>query len=38
VHPVVHPLLQEMLGFIPPEPPRTMLDMIDVWTADHQAA
>jgi hypothetical protein len=38
VHPVVHPLLQEMLGFIPPEPPRTMLDVVDVWTADHQAA
>jgi hypothetical protein len=35
VHPVVHPLLQEMLGFIPPEPPRTMLDLVDAWTYDH---
>lgn len=35
LHPVVHPLLQAMLGFVPPEPPRTMLDVIDVWTADH---
>jgi hypothetical protein len=38
IHPVVHPLLQEMLGFIPPEPPRTMLDVIDVWTAEHRTA
>ncbi len=38
VHPVVRPLLQETLGFIPPEPPRTMLDVVDVWTADHRAA
>ena len=36
VHPVVHPLLEEMLGFVPPEPPRTLLDVVDVWTADHQ--
>jgi len=35
VHPVVHPMLQEMLGFIPPEPPRTMLDLVDVQTAEH---
>jgi hypothetical protein len=35
LHPVVHPLLQDLLGFIPPEPPRTMLDMVDVWTAEH---
>jgi len=35
VHPVVHPLLQEMLGFIPPEPSRTMLDLVDAWTYDH---
>src|SRR5205823_5444834 len=26
VHPVVHPLLQDMLGFVPPEPPRTVLE------------
>lgn len=35
LHPVVHALLQEMLGFVPPEPERTMLDVVDVWTAEH---
>jgi hypothetical protein len=35
VHPVVHPLLQEMLGFVPPEPPRTVLDLVDAWTAEY---
>jgi hypothetical protein len=38
LHPVVHPLLQEMLGFVPPEPPQTLLDVVDVWTAEHSAA
>jgi hypothetical protein len=32
LHPVVHPLLQEMVGFVPPEPTRTVLDVIDGWT------
>jgi hypothetical protein len=32
LHPVVHSLLQEMLGFVPPEPVHTMLDVIDAWT------
>jgi hypothetical protein len=35
LHPVVHPLLQEMLGFVPPEPPQTMLDLVDAWTSEH---
>ncbi len=35
LHPVVHPLLQEMLGFVPPEPATTELDIVDVWTANH---
>ena len=35
LHPVVHPILQEMLGFVPPEPVRTVLDLIDVWTDRH---
>jgi hypothetical protein len=35
LHPVVHSLLQEMLGFIPPEPPRTILDIVDAWTAEY---
>ena len=35
LHPVVHPLLEEMLGFVPPEPPRTVLDVIDAWTDRH---
>jgi hypothetical protein len=37
LHPVVHPILQEMLGFVPPEPTRTVLDVIDAWTARHPA-
>ena len=32
LHPVVHPILQDTLGFVPPEPPRTVLDVIDAWT------
>jgi hypothetical protein len=35
LHPVVHPLLQDMLGFVPPEPSRTMLDVVDAWTFEH---
>lgn len=35
LHPVVHPLLQDMLGFVPPEPPLTVLDLVDAWTAEH---
>lgn len=35
VHPAVEPVLKEMLGFMPPEPPRTMLDLVDAWTAEH---
>jgi hypothetical protein len=35
LHPVVHPLLQDMLGFVPPEPPKTVLDVVDAWTAEH---
>jgi hypothetical protein len=34
LHPVVHPLLQDMLGFVPPEPPKTVLDVVDAWTAE----
>jgi hypothetical protein len=35
LHPVVGPLLQEMLGFVPPEPALTVLDVIDAWTDRH---
>ena len=35
LHPVVHPILQEMLGFVPPEPPTTVLDIVDAWTDRH---
>ena len=38
LHPVIHPLLQEMLGFVPPEPPRTELNIVDAWTAEHAQA
>jgi len=37
LHPVVHPILQEMLGFVPPEPDHTVLDVIDAWTERHPA-
>jgi hypothetical protein len=35
LHPVVHPLLEEILGFVPPEPAHSVLDVIDAWTASH---
>ena len=35
LHPVVHPLLAETLGFVPPEPTRTVLDLVDAWTERH---
>jgi hypothetical protein len=31
----VHPVLQNMLGFVPPEPAYTVLDVIDAWTDRH---
>ena len=31
LHPVVHPLLAELLGAAPPEPPRTELSAVDHW-------
>jgi hypothetical protein len=37
LHPVVHPILEGMLGFVPPEPSHTMLDVVDVWTDRHPA-
>ncbi len=37
LHPVVHPILEGMLGFVPPEPTHTMLDVVDVWTDRHPA-
>ena len=30
LHPVVHPILQEMLGFVPPEPAATVLDLSQI--------
>ena len=38
LHPVVHALLKEMLGFVPPEPALTVLDMVDIWTVDYGQA
>jgi hypothetical protein len=38
LHPVVRPLLQDVLGFVPPEPPKTVLDIVDAWTAEHTQA
>jgi hypothetical protein len=35
LHPVVHGLLEEVLGFVPPEPPANDLDLIDAWTERH---
>ena len=37
LHPVVHPILEGMLGCVPPEPSHTMLDVVDVWTDRHPA-
>jgi hypothetical protein len=37
LHPVVHPILRDTLGFVPPEPARTVLDVIDAWTDRHPA-
>ncbi len=37
LHPVVHPILEGMLGFVPPEPSHTMLDVVDIWTDRHPA-
>jgi hypothetical protein len=31
----VHPILECELGFVPPEPPATVLDVIDAWTSAH---
>jgi hypothetical protein len=33
----VHPILQDMLGFVPPEPAQTVLDVIDAWTTRYPA-
>jgi hypothetical protein len=30
--------LQDMLGFVPPEPPKTTLDIVDAWTAEYTQA
>jgi heme-degrading monooxygenase HmoA len=35
LHPVVHGLMEEMLGFVPPEPEHRVLDLVDVWTDRH---
>jgi heme-degrading monooxygenase HmoA len=32
LHPAVHGVLSEKLGFVPPEPPKTVLDVVHVWT------
>jgi hypothetical protein len=32
LHPVVHPILVDTLGFVPPEPTHTILDVVDAWT------
>ena len=37
LHPVVHPILSDLLGFVPPEPALTVLDVIDAWTERHPA-
>lgn len=34
LHPVVDVVLTEELGFRPPEPPMTMLEVIDAWTGE----
>jgi len=34
LHPAVHAVLSEKLGFVPPEPPIAVLDVVHVWTAE----
>jgi heme-degrading monooxygenase HmoA len=34
LHPAVHGVLSEKLGFVPPEPDKTVLDVVHVWTAE----
>lgn len=38
LHPVVDKVLDETLGFRPPEPPMTELEIIDAWVPEHPAA
>ena len=38
LHPVVGAVLQETLGFLPPEPEHTVIEVIDVWSAEHGTA
>lgn len=33
LHPVVHPIVEEVLGFLPPEPERTPAGVFHVWGA-----
>jgi hypothetical protein len=35
VHRSFHPPLQNVLGFVPPEPARTVLQLVGAWTAEH---
>jgi len=37
LHPVVHPILRDMLGFVPPQPAQTVLDVVDAWTERNPA-
>jgi hypothetical protein len=37
LHPVVHPILREMLGFVPPEPVHAVPDVTGAWTDRHSA-
>jgi hypothetical protein len=37
LHPVVHPILNDLLGFVPSEPALTVLDVIDAWTERNPA-
>jgi hypothetical protein len=39
LHPVVHPLLVEIFGDqLPPEPERTLLPLVHVWTQDQNVS
>ena len=31
LHPVINPLLQQMLGVVPPEPAKTPISIVDIW-------
>jgi hypothetical protein len=38
LRPVVTSVMTDALGFVPPDPEFTMIDLVDVWSAEHRGA